>query len=486
MLRIAIIGAGVSGLCAAIQLKRAGFEDVTIFEKSDGVGGTWHDNTYPGCACDTPSHLYSFSFEPNPGWSRIWAEQPEILAYFNRCADKYDLRRRIRFNTEVRAARFDSERQEWRLSLPGGEEARAHILISGLGQLNVPAWPDIPGMADFAGTSFHSAGWNRTHDLTGERVAVIGNGASATQFIPRIAPQVERLTVFQRSANWVAPKEDAPYSEAQKRAFARSPLRRKLHRLTIFLRFEFRFASFFKKSLLRPMFEKQLRAFLRHHVPDEALRAKLTPDYPAGCKRILLSYDYYPALNRPNVEVVDEPIERIVADGLVTRDGRHHPADTIIYGTGFQTTRFLSAVEIVGADGVSLAQAWRDGAEAHRGVAVAGFPNFFMLYGPNTNLGHASIIFMIEAQVRYVVRCLRRMRRRRLGYIAVTPEAMARYNRRIQRQLGRMVWDAGCGSWYKTASGKITNNWPRFAFEYALSMRRPRWREYELRALSRP
>jgi cation diffusion facilitator CzcD-associated flavoprotein CzcO len=481
MLQIAIIGAGVSGLCAAMQLKKAGIDNFTLYEKSDGVGGTWHDNIYPGCACDTPSHLYSFSFEPNPDWSRIWAEQPEIEAYFNRCADKYGLRPHIRFNTAVASARFEERHNHWRLTLESGEEVTADILISGLGQLNIPAWPDIPGMDAFAGTSFHSARWNAAHDLTGENVAVIGNGASATQFIPRIAPMVKTLTIFQRSANWVSPKEDAPYSEEQKRVFARSPLRRKLHRLAIFLRFEMRFISFFKKSFLRPTVEKQLTIFRKHHIKDPVLREKLAPDYPAGCKRVLLSYDYYPALTRPNVHVVTEPIERIESGGIITRDGAVHPADTIIYGTGFKTTQFLSPVEITGLNGISLTDAWRDGAEAHRGVAVTGFPNFFMLYGPNTNLGHASIIFMIEAQVRYVMRCLQRMRRKRLSYIDVRQAAMARYNRRIQRQLKTMVWDAGCGSWYKTRSGKITNNWPRFAFQYALSLRRPKWREFETR-----
>ncbi len=481
MLRIAIIGAGVSGLCAAMQLKRAGIDSFTIYEKSDAVGGTWHDNIYPGCACDTPSHLYSFSFEPNPDWSRIWAEQPEIEAYFNRCADKYGLRPHIRFRTPVASARFEEQDNLWRLTLESGEEATADILISGLGQLNIPAWPDIPGMETFAGTSFHSARWDAAHDLAGERVAVIGNGASATQFIPRIAPIVQHLTIFQRSPNWVAPKEDAPYTEEQKRAFARSPLRRKLHRLAIFLRFELGFANFFKKSFLRPRAEKQLGIFMKHHIKDKALRAKLAPDYPAGCKRILLSYDYYPALTRPNVEVVTEPIARIEAGGIVTSDGAARAFDTIIYGTGFKTTQFLSPVHITGLGGVSLNEAWRGGAEAHRGVAVAGFPNFFMLYGPNTNLGHASIIFMVEAQVRYMMRCLLRMSRKRLRYIDVRRAAMARYNRRIQRQLKGMVWDAQCGSWYKTASGKITNNWPRFAFQYALSLRRPRWREFDMR-----
>lgn len=481
MLRIAIIGAGVSGLCAAMQLKMAGIDSFTIYEKSGAVGGTWHDNIYPGCACDTPSHLYSFSFEPNPDWSRIWAEQPEIEAYFNRCTDKYGLRPHIRFETPIASAHFDEANNLWRLTLASGEAVTADILISGLGQLNIPAWPEIPGMTDFAGTSFHSARWDAAHDLSGESVAVIGNGASATQFIPRIAPIVRKLTIFQRSPNWVAPKEDAPYTEEQKRTFARSPIRRKLHRLAIFLRFERGFANFFKNSFLRPKAEKQLGIYMKHFIKDKALRAKLAPDYPAGCKRILLSYDYYPALALPHVEVVTEPIDRIEARGIVTRDGTLHAADTIIYGTGFKAIQFLSPVEITGLGGVSLNDAWRGGAEAHRGVSVAGFPNFFILYGPNTNLGHASIIFMVEAQVRYVMRCLKRMMRKRMSYIDVRRDAMDRYNRRIQRQLKGMVWDSQCGSWYKTETGKITNNWPRFAFQYALSMRRPRWREFDLR-----
>ncbi|MEN3974175.1 NAD(P)/FAD-dependent oxidoreductase [Emcibacter sp. SYSU 3D8] len=480
-MRIAIIGAGVSGLCAAMQLKRAGIDSFTVYERSEAVGGTWHDNIYPGCACDTPSHLYSYSFEPNPDWSRIWAEQPEIEAYFNRCADKYGLRPHIRFRTPIASARFEETSKLWRLTLASGEEETADILISGLGQLNVPAFPDIPGMVTFAGTSFHSARWDATHDLAGKDVAVIGNGASATQFIPRIAPLVKSLTIFQRSPNWIGPKEDAEYTQEQKQTFARSPLRRKLHRLMIFLRFEWLFGSFFKGSILRPKLETQLTIFMKHHIKDKALRAKLTPDYPAGCKRILLSYDYYPALALPNVEVVTEPIGHIDASGIVTSDGTARTFDTIIYGTGFKSTQFLSPVEITGLGGVSLNEAWRGGAEAHRGVAVAGFPNFFMLYGPNTNLGHASIIYMVEAQVRYVLRCLGHMARKRLRYIDVRQDVMARYNRRLQRQLKDLVWDANCGSWYKTSTGKITNNWPRFAFQYALGMRYPRWREYDLR-----
>jgi len=466
-LTIAILGAGASGLCMAIAAKRAGFHGVTIYEKSDGVGGTWRDNTYPGAGCDVPSHLYSFSFAPKPDWSHKFSEQPEILAYFEKVADDFGLRPHLRTHSAVTAAAFDAEAGLWRLTLGDGSTATAHVLVSGVGQLNRPYTAEIPGRESFGGLMFHSARWDHGAGLQGKRIAVIGNGASAVQFVPRIAPAAAHLTVFQRSANWIIPRNDRAYTAFEKQLFASVPPLRAAYREWIYWQLEKNFWAFRQDTLLGRLMEKAARKHLEAQVADPRLRALLTPDYAVGCKRILISDDYYPALQRPNVSVVDGAIARITRGGVETADGRHHPADVIIWGTGFETTDFLSPIEITGLGGVSLNAAWAKGAEAYLGVVTAGFPNFFMLYGPNTNLGHNSIIFMIEAQVNYALQLVNRLWAERLRWIAVKPEAQAAYNATLQAELGRTVWAAGCKSWYKTADGRVTNNWSGFTRTYA-------------------
>ena len=477
--RVAIIGAGASGLCMAIGLKQAGIDSLTIFEKSDGVGGTWRDNTYPGSGCDVPSHLYSFSFAPNPDWTHAFSLQPEILEYFEKCARDFDLVRHCRFRTEIDSATFDEKDGVWRLVTTGGEELTFDVLVSGVGQLNRPMTLRLPGLESFRGKAFHSARWEHDYDLAGKRVAVIGNGASALQFIPRIAPVVGKLSIFQRSNNWIVPRGDRPYTEREKEWFRRSTALRLLHRGLIYFMLEKNFFAFRPGTWMARVMERRARRQLEEQVADPVLRERLTPDYPIGCKRILIGDDYYPAIVRDNVEVVMDAIERVTENSVITADGREHPVDAIIHATGFVTTSFLAPMRIVGRGGVRLEEVWKEGAEAYLGVAVAGFPNFFMLYGPNTNLGHNSIIFMIECQVRYVVSAILAMRRIGARWLDVKPSAMKRFNEGLQQRLGKSVWATGCTSWYKTDGGKITNNWSDFTIRYWWTMRRPVLSEFE-------
>lgn len=478
--RVAILGAGFSGLCMAIRLDRAGHSSFTIYEKGSGPGGTWRDNSYPGAGCDVPSHLYSFSFWPSPEWSRHYAEQPEILRYLEGCVDHFGLRDRIRFGTEIVRAQFDEGAAVWRLESSRGEVFTADVLVTGLGQLNRPSLPAIPGLDDFAGVAFHSARWDHSHDLAGERVAVIGTGASAVQFVPRIAPTVARLSVFQRSPNWVMPRNDAPYSAAARRAFRRVPAIQRLHRAAIYWALETRFLALEGKGQrwIAPVAEATARKHLESQITDPDLRAKLVPDYPIGCKRVLISDDYYPALARPNVELLTAGIRRVTRDGIVTADGRKVDVDAIIFGTGFESLDFLAPLEIVGPGGKRLADAWRHGAEAYLGLTVSGFPNLFVLYGPNTNLGHNSIVFMVECQVGYALRCIQELMASGSASMDVRREVMDAYNRDIQQRMHGTVWEAGCHSWYKNAAGKVTNNWPRFTFRYLLETRTPRFSEF--------
>jgi cation diffusion facilitator CzcD-associated flavoprotein CzcO len=478
---IAIIGAGPAGLCLAIRLKQTGFHRFTIYEKSGGIGGTWHDNSYPGAGCDVPSHLYCFSFEPNPEWSRKFPLQPEIRDYLEHCARKYELLPHVRFRTEVRGARFDESAGGWRLRTGDGEEVFASVLVSATGQLNRPHVPDLPGLKTFAGPAFHSARWNHNVNLAGRRVAVIGNGASAVQIVPQVAQKAARVIVFQRSANWVLPRKDRAYSRLEKWLFRRVPLALRLHRWWTYLCHEARFFGFFRGSWLGRQIERRARKYMRAHITDPKLRATLTPDYPAGCKRILISDDYYQTLARPNVEVESREIASVSREGIVTADGTLHRADAIVLATGFQTSSFLAPMRIEGKEGRDLHEAWRGGAEAHLGMAVSGFPNLFLLYGPGTNLGHNSILFMIECQVQYVLHCVRKLLRGRLRWLDVRPEAQERFASGLQQDLGKTVWSAGCASWYRTGTGKVINNWPGFTVGYWWRTMRPDFRDFERR-----
>lgn len=477
--RAAIVGAGFGGLCMGIKLKEAGIDSFVILEKADSVGGTWRDNSYPGAACDVQSHLYSYSFEPKHDWSRKFGPQPEIRAYMERCAVKYGIRDHIQFNKEVTSATFDKSLGAWIIRTQGGETIRANILITALGQLNRPAYPKINGLESFRGKSFHSARWDHDYDLNGKTVAVIGTGASAIQFVPQIAPKVERLCLFQRSAAWVVPKPDRPFTGFEQWLFKAFPAWDRLYRALIYWKNESRAIAFTRFACLLNIYSWLAHWHRWRQVRNPAKRRQLKPDYPAGCKRVLISNDYYPALDRDNVEIVGDDIRHIEAQGIVTRDGRFRRVDTIIYGTGFQTTDFLAPMQVVGLTGLDLNEAWRNGAEAYKGISVAGFPNLFIMYGPNTNLAHSSIIFMLESQARYILRCVRRLLDPALHYMDVRADRQAAYNNALQNRLKGGVWD-GCTSWYKNAAGRITNNWPGFTFSFRFMTARLDLTDYEL------
>ena len=474
-----IIGAGFGGTGMAIRLKQRGEDSLLVIEKAGDVGGTWRDNTYPGAACDVPSHLYSYSFEPKFDWSRRFAPQADIHAYLRHCADKYDVRRHVRFDTEVSDARFDEQHNVWQVQTTTGEHFTARFLITATGQLNRPAWPTIAGANEFKGERFHSARWDHGVDLDGKRVAVIGTGASAIQFVPAIAGRVKQLTLFQRSAPWVVPKPDRTYHRVEQQLMEKLPLLQKLDRARVYAMYETRVLAFTNLQRIMKVYEFNALRYLRKFIRDPALQKKLTPDYPIGCKRILISNDYLPALARDNVSVVTDSIERFDHDGLHTRDGTHHPVDVVIYGTGFQATDFLAPMAITGRDGRNLNEVWRDGAEAYLGMTVHGFPNLFMLYGPNTNLGHSSIIYMLESQMNHVIACMDAMDDTGATTLEVRDTVQAGFNHALQARITNSVWDQGCTSWYKTESGKNTNNWPGFTFNYRLLTRSVNHDDYQ-------
>ncbi|WP_298190124.1 NAD(P)/FAD-dependent oxidoreductase [uncultured Pseudomonas sp.] len=478
-LRVLIIGSGFGGLGMAIQLQKAGIKDFLLLEKAAEVGGTWRDNSYPGAACDVPSHLYSFSFEPKPDWSRKFAPQAEIHGYMLHCVAKYQLRSRIRCNAEVAKALFDADAALWRVTLSSGEELSTQVLISACGQLNQPAYPALPGIERFAGEAFHSARWRHDVDLSDKRVAVIGSGASAIQFVPKIQPQVAQLRLFQRSPAYVLAKPDRAYKPCELAVMRRLPWLQKIDRGLKYLQFEMRGLAFISLPWLMKLFRFSFERHLRQHVSDPQLRSQLQPDYPMGCKRILISNDYFPALAQANVTVVSEAISAVTENAIVTADGREHPCDVLIYGTGFAATDFLAPMQITGLDGVELDQVWRDGAEAYKGISVSGFPNLFILYGPNTNLGHNSIIYMLESQFRYVLGCIEMLREQDVRYLDIKAAVQQRFNQRIQARSHRTIWEQGCSSWYKTASGKSTNNWPGYTFTYRQQTRAPELSDYD-------
>ncbi|MCD0448670.1 NAD(P)/FAD-dependent oxidoreductase [Actinocorallia sp. API 0066] len=461
--RVAIIGAGFGGIGLAVRLKQAGIGPVAVLEKAADLGGTWRDNTYPGAACDVPSHLYSFSFHRRPDWPRRFSGQHEILAYLRGCAAAHGIEPRL--NTEVTQARWTGGR--WLLSTSAGE-LRADVLVSACGQLSRPAIPDLPGLDTFEGKVFHSARWDHGHDLTGRRVAVVGTGASAIQFVPEVARRAARLDVYQRSAPWIIKKADRAYGPLEHRLFASLPFLQDLHRGLIYTLLESRALGFVSWRWLLGLTERAALRRLRRDVPDPDLRRALTPDHPLGCKRVLISDDYLPSLQRPNVTVVTDPIKEVRQNGVVTGDGTFRETDTLIFGTGFQANDFLTPLRVTGRDGTALNDVWRDGAEAHLGMTVHGFPNLYLLYGPNTNLGHNSIIYMLESQFAYVLACLRTGKT-----LEVRRDVQDASVAEVQRRLRTSVWSSGCSSWYLTPDGRNVNNWPGFTFAYRRATRRP-------------
>jgi cation diffusion facilitator CzcD-associated flavoprotein CzcO len=479
---VIVIGTGFSGLGMAIKLKREGIDDFVVLEKASSVGGTWRDNTYPGCACDVQSHLYSFSFEPNPKWSRMFARQPEIREYLEHCTTKYGVRPHIRFDAAVTGATFDEAAGIWQVEVNDGEDVlTARAVVAGFGPLSRPALPSIEGIDSFEGKAFHSAEWDGDYDLAGKRVAVIGTGASAIQFVPQIARDVEHLTLFQRTPPWIVPKPDRPTTRLERMLFRWFPGLQQAYRQSIYWRLEGRVLGFTVHPGVMKAAEIVARLHIRRQVKDRALRKVVTPDYTIGCKRILISNDYYPALGRDNVDLVTDGIARITERGVVTADGTEHEVDAIIYGTGFKVHDPLRPMSIVGREGVNLADLWDErGLEAYLGTTVAGFPNMFILVGPNTGLGHNSIVYMIESQVHYVMEALRAMRERDVAWVDVRPEVQARFNDRLQAKLDGAVWSTGCESWYLDASGKNRTIWPGFTFKFREAVTEFRAEDYDL------
>jgi cation diffusion facilitator CzcD-associated flavoprotein CzcO len=477
--RIAIIGSGFGGLGTAIRLKQQGMHDFVVLERAGDVGGTWRDNTYPGCACDVQSHLYSFSFAPNPDWSRSFSPQPEIQAYLQRCAREYGILPHVRFHHELTDARWDEDAQRWRIQTSRGPLA-AQVLVMAAGALSDPVIPDLPGLDRFEGRAFHSAQWDHAYDLRGKRVAVIGTGASAIQFVPEIQPLVQRLHVFQRTPPWILPRHQRELRPGERRLFRGVPAAQRAARGAIYLAREAMVLAFRNPRAMRAAQRVALR-HLRKSVPNPALRAKLTPDWTMGCKRVLLSNEYLPALAQPNVEVVTDGIAEVGTRSIVTADGTEREVDAIIFGTGFQPTDPPLARHTRGRDGRTLAQVWAGSPRAHVGTTVAGFPNLFMLMGPNTGLGHTSVVYMIEAQIEHLLGALDHMRAH--GIAAVEPRAQAQeaFVAGLDRRMTGTVWTSGgCRSWYLDATGRNSTLWPDFTWRFRRRVARFEPAEYAM------
>jgi cation diffusion facilitator CzcD-associated flavoprotein CzcO len=471
---IAIVGSGFSGIAMAVGLLRRGFDDIVVLERADEVGGTWRDNAYPGCACDVPSHLYSFSFAPNPEWSATFSPQAEIRDYLRRVADDFGVTSKTRFACELLEASWDPARQRWDLDTSRGTLS-ARVLIAAPGPLAEPRLPRIPGIDRFQGAIFHSARWDHDHDLGGERVAVVGTGASAIQFVPEIQPRVGRLHLFQRTAPWVMPRRSRPITALERAIYRRFPRAQRAMRAGIYWGRELYALPMLRARLARRV-RRLAKAHLRRRIDDPELRRKLTPDYLPGCKRILISNNYYPSLAKPNVEVLSEGLAEIRERSVVGSNGSERPVDTIIFGTGFHVLDLPFAERVRSAAGVPMSEAFDGSPRAYRGTTIAGYPNFFFMLGPNTGLGHTSVVFMAEAQAHYIAEALHRMRVEGIGAIEVREEAQDRWNERIQAAMPGSVWtEGGCKSWYIDERGFNTSIWPDFTFRF-----RARLREFDL------
>ena len=463
--RIAIVGSGFSGLGMAIRLLKDGERDFVVLERAGEIGGTWRDNTYPGCRCDVPSHLYSFSFAPNPNWTSTFSPQPEILEYLRDVARRFAVMPHIRFHTELQSADWDEAAGQWRLETSQGPMT-TDVLVCGQGPLSEPKLPDVPGLESFEGTMFHSANWDHDHDLDGERVAVVGTGASAIQFVPEIQPRVGRLHLFQRTPPWVVPHPNRRMTRIERALYSRLPLAQLAMRAGIYWARE-SFVLQFRHRRVRRMATKVALRQLRVQVKDPALRERLTPRYEIGCKRILPTDEWYPAVTQPNVEVIDQALAEVRPSSVVAADGAEREIDTIVFGTGFHVTDVPIAGMVRGRYGRTLAEVWGGSPEAYKGATVAGFPNLFLLVGPNTGLGHNSIVFMIESQIDYVGDALATMRRRGAGRLEVRPEAQAGYNAEVQRLTRGTVWvSGGCASYYIDRNGRNSSLWPTFTWPF--------------------
>ncbi|SEF28641.1 Predicted flavoprotein CzcO associated with the cation diffusion facilitator CzcD [Amycolatopsis pretoriensis] len=480
--KVVIVGTGFSGLGQAIQLEKAGIRDYVILEKATEVGGTWRDNSYPGCACDVQSHMYSFSYEQNPDWSRSFSPQPEIFDYLKGVADKYRLREKIRFGVELTGAHWDERERRWTATTKDGREFVAQFLVSGVGGLHIPQVPELPGIKEFKGQTWHSAQWNHEYDLRGKKVAVVGTGASAVQFVPKIAPDVAELTLFQRTPPWIMPKPDHAMPGWAQTLFKRVPGAQRLYRNALYWLLEARAIGFNGHPAIMKAGELIAKRNIAKGIQDRALRKKVTPDYTMGCKRVLISNDYYPALGRPNVDVNTSGVKEVKAHSIVDSAGVEHEVDAIIYGTGFKVTDALEYLDITGVDGRDLAKEWAaEGMQTHKGISVSGFPNLFFLLGPNTALGHNSVVFMIESQSRYVVDAIKLADSRDAAALDVRPSVQDKFQREIQDKLVKGVWtQGGCKSWYLDAKGVNRTIWPGFTWRYWLETRKVDPADYEL------
>jgi cation diffusion facilitator CzcD-associated flavoprotein CzcO len=466
---VVVIGAGFSGLGAAIKLVEAGIEDVVILERADEVGGTWRDNTYPGAACDIPSVLYSYSFAPNPHWTRVYSGGQEILGYLRHLADRFGLRPRIRFGTTVTALAFDEDAGRWQVTTDRGDLSARAVVLAG-GPLSTPGWPAIPGREAYQGHAIHSAAWDHDHDLTGRRVAVVGTGASAVQIIPEIVDRVEHLTVFQRTPGWVVPRLDLPVPGPLRAVFGALPVTQAGTRLAAYAIHETMATGMVWSTPVTTAIETVARRHLKAQVPDPWLRRQLTPDFRAGCKRMLISNDYYPALQRDNAKLVTWPIVRMTPGGIRTADGIERRFDCIVFATGFDVSTTGAPLPVQGLGGRLLADDWETGVSAYRSVSVSGYPNLFLTFGPNSGPGHNSALVYLEGQLDYLTRGVRRILDEDLAVLDVRAEAQERYNRRIQRRLRRTTWNSGCASWYLTADGFNGTMYPGFATQYRRQM----------------
>lgn len=479
--RVAVIGSGFGGLGAAVRLRREGITDFTVLERADSVGGTWRDNSYPGCACDVPSHLYSFSFAPNPDWPRTFSGQEHIRAYLEHVADTFRLRSHIRFNHEVLMMRWDRDELRWEIETSQGT-LTADVVVSATGPLSDPKIPEIPGLAGFPGKVFHSSRWDHDYDLRGKRVAMIGTGASAIQIVPAIQPQAGKLTLFQRTPPWVMPRMDRRITGVERWLHRQLPFTGAARRGLLWGIRELQVQAFTKRPNELGLIEAMARANIAKSIKDPALRATLTPSYRIGCKRILLSSEYYPALAKPHVDVVASGLAEVRGSTLVAADGSETEADAIIFGTGFHVTDMPIADRVVGADGITLAESWKDGMQSLRGATAAGFPNWMTIIGPNTGLGNSSMILMIESQLNYMADYLRQLTV--LGgraALAARPSAVGAWNRRVQERMKRTVWKTGgCTSWYLDANGRNTTIWPGTTQEFRNATRAVDLAEYEV------
>jgi cation diffusion facilitator CzcD-associated flavoprotein CzcO len=464
--RIVIVGTGFAGLGSAIRLKQRGERDFVLLERAEELGGTWRDNSYPGCACDVPSHLYSFSFALNPDWTHLCSPQAEIQAYLERVAGEHGIPPHIRFGHEMLESAWNEERRLWEIHTSAGDFT-AEVLISGMGGLSEPALPQLEGLGSFDGTTFHSAQWNHEHALAGERVAVIGTGASAVQFVPEIQPEVDELQIYQRTAPWIVPRRNAEINPRLRRLFQRFPPAMELMRGALYWSAELLVLGLAKEPRLMRILERVAEKNLARQVPDPALRAKLKPSYRLGCKRILFTDQYLPALAKPNVEVVNSPIREVRPHSILTADGVEHAVDTIIFGTGFHVTDQPLIDRVRGRDGRLLAEHWHGTMAAFNGTTVTGFPNLFILLGPYTGLGHTSIVIMIEAQIEYMLKALDAIDERRVAAVDVRPQAQAAFVAEMNRMAQGTVWTAGgCKSWYLDSHGNASTIWPDFTFRF--------------------